>query len=545
MKLKKVTALILMAAITVSALAGCGAKNESAEQATNVEESNVGNEESVSNGSEENENATLSGEVVFPLEETMEFTSFSMMNGDYTLDTNLAMQTAMKNANINITFDSVAPIDLVEKRNLILASGEYPDMLFKAQLGGNDLAKYGAQGILIPLEDLIRQYAPNLTAVLDERDAWQYLESEDGHIYALPEIGNPFPSITTFWINKKWMDKCGVEEPKSFDELYDVLKAFKEQDANGNGDPDDEIPLVCNDGACPPTKLLAYESYGYDFDTGTALIDGELTYMPLTDEYKEFIRFLTKLYQEGLMDKNSFTQEYEQQHAIGQVNDVIGAFFDSSPALTVGNERYMDYIALTPFQEGTFPISTGITAASLSITDACERPDVLIAWADQFYSEEGGILAIMGVEGETYEVNEDGTWDWITGNGYGDDVSTVRASATIQGAANHPSIWPDYYYQMNPEADPTGTYSTVETDKVTALGKPALPPMKYSEEETKTIATIKADISDYSTQYAAQVITGELDIDESWDEYVSTVEAMGISELLDVYRAAYDRAVSN
>lgn len=98
---------------------------------------------------------------------------------------------------------------------------------------------------------------------------------------------------------------------------------------------------------------------------------------------------------------------------------------------------------------------------------------------------------------------------------------------------------------MNPDTDPAGIYSTMETDKVTALGKPALPSMKYSEEETKTIATIKADISDYTTQYTAQVITGELDIDESWDEYVSTIEAMGISELLNVYRAAYDRAVSN
>ena len=97
---------------------------------------------------------------------------------------------------------------------------------------------------------------------------------------------------------------------------------------------------------------------------------------------------------------------------------------------------------------------------------------------------------------------------------------------------------------MNPEADPAGVYGTAETNKVTAMGKPALPSMKYSEEETKTIATIRADISDYSTQYVAQVITGELDLDESWDEYVSTLEAMEIEELVGVYRAAYDRAVS-
>ena len=181
-------------------------------------------------------------------------------------------------------------------------------------------------------------------------------------------------------------------------------------------------------------QLLQYADYGYDTATKTAVIDGELTYLPTSEEWKEFIAYITKLYQEGLMDKNSFTQKHEQQAAIGQSGDVLGTFFDAGAFLAVGRDNDDDYILLTPFQEGTFPNNTGVIPGTLAITDACEHPEVIIAWADQFYSEEGGILAWLGVEGKTYQINEKGDWEWIVGGEYGDDIATVRSKATIQGA---------------------------------------------------------------------------------------------------------------
>ena len=81
---------------------------------------------------------------------------------------------------------------------------------------------------------------------------------------------------------------------------------------------------------------MAYQDYAYDRDTKTAVIDGQLTYIPLTDSWKEFIAYLTKLYSEGLLDKNAFTQAHEQQGAIGQSGDVLGSFFDAGAFLTVG-----------------------------------------------------------------------------------------------------------------------------------------------------------------------------------------------------------------
>lgn len=488
--------------------------------------------------------AITADEITFPLAETQSYDVFAMLNGEYDLADNLVMQTTLEEANMEFNFTSVMNADLVEKRNLLLASGDYPDIFMKSGFNMSDLNKYGSQGIFIPLEDIIREYAPNLTAVLDERDAWKYLTSSDGHVYSLPEIGRQEGAITTCWINKKWMDNLGLEEPKSIDDLYNVLKAFKEQDANGNGDTTDEIPLTATD-AVKPDLLLPYFGINYDYNTKLAVIDGELTYIPTADVYKEYVEFITKLYQEGILDKNAFTQAHEQQGAIGQANDVLGCFFDAGAFLTVGRDNDDDYIALKPFEEGTYPLNTGVTPGTLVITDYCENPETVVAFFDQFYSEEGGIKAIMGIEGKTWRMNDEGDWEWILDGEYGSDVGTIRASATIQGAANHPSIWPDFWYSnMSENVDPDEVYLNAERAALAETGVVPLPAMNYDEEDSMTLSTIKTDVDAYINQYVAQVATGELTLEESWDEYVATLENMGAGQMLEIYQAAYDAGIA-
>ena len=367
---------------------------------------------------------------VMAAEDENEYSVFAILNGEYDLADNLTMQTTLEEAGLKFDFTSVMGADLAEKRNLLLASGDYPEIFMKSSFTMTDLNKYGSQGLFLPLEDLIKEHAPNLTKVLDERDAWKYLTSADGHIYSLPEIGRQEGALTTYWINKKWMDNLGLEEPKSLDELYNVLKAFKEQDANGNGDPDDEIPITATD-VVKPDLLLPYFDINYDYPTKLAVIDDQLTYVPTSDVFKSYVEFITKLYQEGIMDKNAFTQKHEQQGAIGQAGDVLGSFFDAGAFLTVGRDNDDDYIALTPFTKGTYPLGTAITPGTLVLTDACHDPETIISFFDQFYSEDGGILAIMGIEGKTWQKTDDDKWEWILNNGYGDDVGNIRASSTI------------------------------------------------------------------------------------------------------------------
>lgn len=515
MKSKKVIALVLATAMSISALAACGTKADS-----------------------DNDSVEMLEEVVFPLEEKMSFTGFSVMTGQYNLEDSLAWKTSLERANIEIDLTSVLTSELKEKRNLLLTGGQYPEVFIKSGLAADE---YGMDGILIPLEDLIRKYAPNLTALLDETDGWQYITAADGHVYSLPMGNEETPRTTPYWINKKWLDNLGLSEPTNYEELYQVLKAFKEQDANGNGDPNDEIPYSASTTRSPMV-LMAYQDYSYDSSTFMSVIDDELTYVCTHESYKEFLSWLKKLYAEGLMDKNSFTNNIDQQRATGQSGDVVGSFADTGGFQTVGRDNDDDYIILTPFQEGTYPISDPYTANALAITDACKHPEVIIAWADYFYTEEGATLAWMGVEGETYQVNEDGTWEWLLGNGYGDDVSTIRSSNTIQGTQAHPSIQPELWSKMSSSVDPDEVYLNEQRKKVYDMGVVPLPAMSMTADEKETVSSIKTDTDAYVSQYLAQVVTGQLKLEDSWDDYVSTLKAMGLDEMINIYRDVYDRA---
>ncbi len=540
MKMKKLTALLCAAAMVVS-LAGCGAAKETSDAGAAPESSKAA-EGTAEEAAQAGESQTSGDSLTFPLAETKEYSVFAIMNGEYDLQDNITMQTVTENANLKFDFQSVMGADLKEKRNLVLASGEYPDMFFKAGFDANDLEKYGKQGLFVPLEDLIKQYAPNLSARLDETNGWDYITSSDGHIYSLPDIERQNGAMTTYWINKKWMDRLGLQEPKSLDELYEVLKAFKNEDANGNGDPNDEIPLTATD-VVKPDLLLAYFGIPYDYGTKTAVIDGELTYIPTSDTFKEYVAYVAKLYQEGLLDKNAFTQKHEPQGAIGQSGDVLGSFFDAGAFLTVGRDNDDDYIALTPFEDGMYPLNTGITPGTMVLTDTCENPEILVAWADQFYTEEGGIVAWLGIEGKTWKLDADGNWEWIVGQGYGDDIAAVRSSSTIQGAAFHPSIQPDFWFdKMSEKVDPDEVYLNGERAKVAAKGAVPLPMMYYSDADAKTISTIKPDIDAYIDQYVAQVATGELTLEDSWEEYVATVGNMGGNQLADIYKNTYNKS---
>lgn len=535
MKLKKLLALTTAVSVAAGVLTGCAGQSGSQPSKDSVPETSS-SAQTAQSGTEETDGAGTPVSYSFPLEAPVEMTMFAVMNGQYSLGDNPVFEKMEEMTNIKWNVTSVMASDLSEKKNLILASGEYPEVFYKAGISDAEAERYGKQGIFIPLNDLIREYAPNLTRYLDERDAWSSIMASDGNVYAIPNIGNVDAVICKLFVNTRWLENVGKEEPKSLDELYEVLKAFKEQDANGNGDPNDEIPLTCTD-AVTPELLLPYYGLTYNTNTKCAEIDGKLEYIPTTDTYKEYLAYVTKLYQEGLLDKNAFTQKHEQQGAIGQSKDVFGCFFDVGAFLAVGRDRDDEYRVLTPFEKGTYPRSNGVNPGAMAITDKCTDPGLVIAWADQFYTEEGSALAWMGVEGVSYEVKDDGTWEWLTGKGYGDDVGAVREAATLQGTANHPSALPSLW--ISGMTDPDEIYLYEETQRVIKDGR-AYPVLKVEEADSAELAAIKADIDSYLLQYTAQVATGRLDLESSWEEYLNTLDAMGVDKMKQIYEKAYE-----
>lgn len=522
---KRIVAMLLVTTLVLSALVGCKKSPDSMES---------GSTENSSTNKGSTDNGEGKQDYTFPLAEPVTFSMFAITNGTHELPDNITFQTIEKMTNVKWEVQSSLGADLAEKKGLLLASGNYPDVFFKAGFSGAELEKYGKQGVLLPLNDLIDEYAPNLKALIEERGIKDLLTSSDGNIYSLPELDDPGLAANPLWFNQAWLNKLGLEEPKNLDELYNVLKAFKEKDPNGNGLAD-EIPFTANVDATPIRLLLPYFT-GIDYGTYSRIENNSLTYVPTSNEFKEYISYVHKLYSEGLMDKNSFTNTIEQQKALGASGDVLGAFFDAGAFLTVGRERDEDFKILTPFKEGVYPTHAGVSIGTLSITDACKNPELVMAWADRFYTEEGARLAWLGVEGETYKVNADGTWEWILGK-HGDDIGTVRASGALQGAALHPSkssqLWSDGI------TDPDEKYLNIERKRITDMGAPHFPNLRISDADAATIATIRADIDPYVEQFVAQVAVGEITLEDNWDTYLSTLEKMGLNDMMKIYQDAY------
>ncbi|WP_246218407.1 extracellular solute-binding protein [Litoribacterium kuwaitense] len=300
--------------------------------------------------------------------------------------------------NISITWDTVQTETLTEKRNLMISSGDYPEVLFANAFSRTDMLKYGQQGIFLPLNDYIEEYAPNFQKILDEYPSVeQAITMADGNIYGFPTIYDPeFEALRGMspWVNQEWLDTLGLEPPETTDEFYEMLKAFKEEDPNGNGE-EDEIAWGGNGidgfinflrGSFGLNKQGSM-NLSLDFKEGTE----EFRFVPATDEYKELLTYLNKLYTEGLLNQNLFTTtgpEFTADSAKGH----FGVLNSIDPAELLGLDNYVGVPVLEgPSGERSFnTVSNGVgNIGMFALTDRAKNPAAMVRWMDYFTAMKG------------------------------------------------------------------------------------------------------------------------------------------------------------
>lgn len=531
-------ALALVAAMAVSALAGC----KKAEEKEESQEQTVVTEEVSEAPADTAEAEEETAGVVFPLEEPLEFTMFNVLNGgEYKLADIPMWNAECEEANISFEHTEFISTEAEEKANLLISGGDYPDVFCKMPL---DYHALGSEGIVIPLEDLIREYAPNLSAILDERDAWSAITSSDGHIYALPCANVPGSIFGGWqaWYNQEWAKRLGYEDPTSLDELYAMLKAFADEDANGNGDPGDEIPFTFSSDGPSYNCILMYFSDAIHYKTSLTdyknqyqcVMDGEMKYYPLTEEFKDnYLGLLVDMYNDGILDPNGFTQTYTQVQAIGKAGDVYGMFFNQIPGAQL-EATANNYHTVTPFNT-SFPMDKGLVEGALAISDKCENPEVVIAWIDRFYSEEGGRLAMMGIEGVDYSINEDGTAHKLH--------DTTWYSYGMWGTCPCPALRAELYdnYEVS---DPAAAHITYEKVRKPLEYGVYMPTITFTEDEDEQLSDLQSNLGPYIANYIAEVVVGQKTVDDTWEAFQSTLKEMGAEEVENIYKTAYARAIA-
>ncbi len=452
--------------------------------------------------------------------------------------------------NVHIDWMEIPQSGFNEKKNLMLASGDLPDSFMK-NLTDYDVISSGSTGMFIPLNDLIEEYAVNVKKIFAERpEAEVFLTAPDGNIYSLFAIneGPWMAQVGISYYYKPWLDKLGVSVPMTTDEFFDVAMQIKQNDMNGNGDPDDEIPISFlyengQDGLWP-----FYYAFGVP-ETGDRLhiVNGEIMFTATMPEWKEATKYLFKLHSEGLLDIEGFSQKRNQYYAKARSEETkifyMGCWSKNSVWSGQKYEEYTDFPLLqAPGVDNPVvrrPMLYGWSRGSAPITKNNEYPEVTMRWIDNLYDPIHSMEWIEGPVGVRVIEQADGTFR-IADPPEGMSMGEHKHMVTLNGSAFFAMTGDMYNNQLIFEQ----TFTKVNA--IDRYYKPfwtaeGFPRPFYSLEEQKKLQAIDPDILQYVKMMKAKWIT-EGGIDQEWDGFLATLNEMGLNDSLAVKQAAIDRA---
>ncbi|PYI56218.1 ABC transporter substrate-binding protein [Paenibacillus flagellatus] len=482
------------------------------------------------------------------------------------LETNRFTKKVEEKANVKIKWNVVPEKSLEDKKQLMMASGDYPAVLLGGNFNKADQLKYGQQGAFLDLKELIDKHAPNVKKAMNDLPYLKAaMTAPNGSIYAIPKINECFHCTygQKMWINKSWLDKLGLAMPTTTDEFYEVLKAFKEKDPNGNGKPD-EVPLTTSyDMWAGGVDSFLMNAFIYDdMDSYFSLSDGKVRLSAAQPEWREGLRYLRKLYAEGLIDKAAFTQNADAvKQLASKPEQVVGAVSTAliSYLYTANDEnpRHKEFEVVPPLKGpngvrlSSYSVGAGNGQFVLTNKATKEQQIAAMRLADYLYSEEATVLTSWGFEGEGWRRANAGETDY---NGKPAQYAVIPSTKTAQVQNDS---WQQLGIMLMTNAiregfvapkDPLGNDGYEyrlwkESKKYEPYGKPetVYPSDVYIDPADATLAAqLRTTIKDYVKSSMAQFITGSKDIEKDWDAYIAGFKGLQ----LDKYAAIYQKALN-
>lgn len=534
MKKRRLMAAAMAAVMLTGTLAGCSAKSETS--GTEAAKGEAG-------ASQAQTEETLEGSLVS--KEPKEFTVFLNFN-NMPFDSNWQVwQEAAKRTNVSLKGTiSLSNSNEEEAFNLMMSSGNLADII--GYVDASSLEKLGRDGGMIPLNDLIKEHAPNIQKVLDEDARFrQTAYSLDGNIYQIPK-NQELKAAEFWWIRQDWLDKLNLKAPTTVDELRDVLYAFRNEDPNGNG-LKDEIPLFDRAGWKQPDEYL------YLWDTSLEFYprDGKMKYEPLEENFKTGVSNMIKWYQEGLIDPEIFTRGASSRDTLlggdlgGCTHDWVStANYNSTLQETIPGFQ-MAAIAPPADQNGVVKERVSrYPGVGWGISSQCKDPVTVIKFMDYFFTEEGSDLMNWGIEGDTFTRDADGSKHFTD--------TVLQSELTPIGYLR--SIGAQYRIGMCQDGD--YEYATMKEDGIEANKlynghdewfDDSLPPyldgkmaLKYTSDDETEYKNIMASIKPYVDEKFQSWILGVNDFDSEYDTFIKELKARGIDRALEINQKAYD-----
>ena len=467
--------------------------------------------------------------------------------------------------NIHLELEIAPAAEALQKRNLLMASGDYPE-IFITGFSKSEQQFYGSQGVFLPLNDLIDRYGVNVPKVFTDYPLVKpNLAMADGTIYALPDINDCFHCAYAqkMWIYRPWLEKLGLEMPSTTEEFKEVLIAFRDRDPNGNGIAD-EIPLsgaISGWFAGVDGFLMNAFVYSHGNLAGGEMRmfieDGQITAAFAEPGWREGLRYMNDLYSEGLLSGDAFVQDYNQYLQLGENPDVVllgagtGGHNGVFTQFHGDSGRWLDYTVVPPL-EG--PDGTRLARYDpvygyweWTITDKAAHSEAAFRLGDAFYEPDMVLHSSHGREGIE--------WVWAEPGEIGINGRQAVWKALVAYGGGGRSSWWD---QGGPQArsrdfrlgQVRGEGISLEAilyeetrDKMEPYQvnpDMVVPPLSFDEDAAAEITDLESALGTYVTEMIARFTVGDADIEAEWNDYLAELDNIGLPRYIELMQEAYD-----
>ncbi len=507
-------------------------------------------------------------ELEFPLKEKATLTGLISYPANTESDPNkrTIFKRLQEKTNVEVKWTAIQSDQWGDKIKLNMTNADtLTDFVFSAGFGDSDLLRYGEQGLIIPLEEYIDNYMPNLQAVFEKYPEYRTMCTDtEGHIWSLPwieQLGSEKTAIQTVgnmsFINKKWLDFLKLDIPKTTEEFEQVLKAFRDNAAKLQEEFNIDgsiIPMSCivNDGDQDPCILINGFGEGYgDADKARhiAVTDDLKVICAATQEgFKDGLTWMHTLYEEGLIDPEAFTQEWSTYVSKGK-SGRYGVCFSWDVANIDNLEDWVPLPALTADTRNITPqnasFTSGYDRGRCVVTAIAENPALVCAWLDQMYDPFQSPQNNWGTYGEDddfdiFELGKNDKGEDMLKHAPLGDASPVevREAESVGGPL---AVLNDYYgvYVTCPDdaqyrLDWIEKYFTPDMNR-----KYVYPNVFMSREDAERISNLQADVEKtVKAKKSDWIMNGFTDAD--WDKYLKDLDAYGLPEYLEIYQKYLD-----
>lgn len=589
---KKLLALLLTAALALTALSGCGSKTESAPDSSPASsapdsapaavaepEATPQAEQSVAEVSipEEEENVIegpVAGDKDFdwsvfePLSEepvtlTMFYTQPPPLAAimDSPNDMSLLYQKFEEITNVHIDFQMVNMMDAATTFTLMIAGGDYCDIV-NDTLNYYDTADQAYEdGIAVDLTEY-PDSVPNFMALMEQYPQIRTdLETLEGHILNMPRIDMPIGQAAEngLLIRQDWLDDLGLDMPNSYDEMHDVLAAFKS--AYNVTDP-----YVMPYQVLSPWGLM---SAGYGIpavaDANNFYVDlktDKVELATISDAYYDYLCMFRDWYQEGLINPNFVSQASNIPDESIISTEQTGIWFsdlsyiktyqelltsvNSNAELALMGDPGVD-AQRSGYMEKQFTVAgTG----GFSVSEQCDDIALALSWCDMWYDPALTQFINYGYEGETFEYDENGDpvlGGIIVNNDLG--LPSLKMANGVYLCTSGGFIYDLHKYDLeftDLQLEAYTKWIITADDPSTVVTSDFPGGAKLTADEADAVTTAMGDINTHVGEMALKFVTGAVELTpESYSSYVTDIEGMRLQEALDAMQQAYDRYLSN